>query len=417
MRISFALALYVSLAASALPDEINNNWAAVHGAGIEADEHGNYDQAIGYFRQCWSLAQGTVERGICASDLGQAYRGAKRSKEAIEWLERAHAIWLANPGAGRLPAVTEASLADLYRDAGDYGRAEALLREALAVPNENPDLTDGVRNNLADLLREEGRSGEARQLFALSLERSEISWQQRINALAGLADLNRRSGNRNASEKEWNEVVEIAQGRGDSISEAIALRGLASLWLSAGNPARAEPLFRRSLAILENDPKAAPQDIATSLFNLAQLYRDQNKLALAQDAWSRVLRIERQAFGDMHPQVAETEEMLAEVYAQRGQYKIAFDYATNAVESMRCLFGGNAMPTAVAFANRGTVERLAGDLDSALKDYQRAIAITRMNPRNELLQRSLVEKYAALLKAAHREKEAKSELSMLTAVQ
>ncbi|HTA43865.1 MAG TPA: tetratricopeptide repeat protein [Bryobacteraceae bacterium] len=416
MRIHIALALYVSLTAAASAEDTNNmDWAAIHAAGIGADERQNHEQALEYFTQSWSSALTPEQQGVSANDIGQAYRELKRPKQAKVWLERAWHIWRENPGANRHLAVTASSLAEVYRDTGDYAAAEALLREALGACTNDLDSADAIRNDLADLLREEGRSTEARNLFSASLQRDGISLQQRVNALTGLADIDRQQGNREASTKEWNEVLEISRSYRDDLSEGIASRGLALLWLSTGNLARAEPLFRRALAIVENNPAAAPQDVATALFNMAQLYRAQNKFALAEDAWSKALQLERTVFGDLHPQIATVMAMLAEVYSKLGEHNLARDYATNAVDSMRSLFGENAVPTAVAFLNRATVEQELGDPGAAVKDYERAFAITRALAPHSELQRTLIERYAGLLKTMHRNREAK-EISMLTFV-
>lgn len=108
-------------------------------------------------------------------------------------------------------------------------------------------------------------------------------------------------------------------------------------------------------------------------------------------------------------------EMLAEVYLKLGEHKLALEYAGNAVDSMQSLFGENAVPTAVAFLNRATVEEQTGQPGAAANDYQRALAITRaLSPHSEI-QKILIERYANLLKNMHRNREAK-EISTLAFV-
>lgn len=415
MRTSIALAIYVSLAAAAIANDAPADWAAIHTAGIEADKRQAHEQALEYFKRTWPLAKTLEQQGVSANDVGQVYRELKQPDEAREWLSRAFDIWRKIPGSDRYFAVTASSLADLYRDTGDYGRAETFLREALGASTGNPRAADVVRNGLADLLREEGQSAEARELFLVSLHHDGLSWPEHINALVGLADIDRQSGDRETSAREWNEALQISQSHGDGLSEAVASRGLASLWLSTGNPARAEPLFRRALSILENNPASAPQDVGIALFNMGQLYRAQNKFILAQDAWLRALKLDRSVFGDLHPQIATLMEMLAEVDAKLGETAAAREYAGTAVNSMKSLFGDNGLPTAVAFANRAVVEQESGDLNGAVKDYERAVAITREHPGNSAIQRTLLERYRQLLKFMHRNREAK-EISTLTFV-
>ncbi len=419
MRLFIALVAGVSLTVTAFAKGEENDWTAVHTAGLEADLHQNHRGAIELFKQSWSLSRTTIEQGSSANDLGQAYRQLGQPKEATQWLERACAIWRTEPEAHRFLAISAASLGDVYRDAGDYARAETLLREALAAMRDahlvkDSDLAaeDMIRNALGDLVREQGRFNEAAALLSETLRRPGITWQERANALTGLADIARQTGDWKASEEEWNEVLAIAHTRNDRTAEAIASRGLASMWFSAGNLARAEPLFRRALSLLESDPAAAPEKTASVLSGLADLYRAQNKLALAEDAWSQALKIDRAAFGDLHPQVAFLTEMLADVYSARGERELALDYANRAVEGMRVLFGENTLPTAVALANRAIVEQRGSEFDAASGDFEHALSIVREERNaargNALLEKALTERYAGLLKSLHRNREAKA---------
>jgi tetratricopeptide (TPR) repeat protein len=392
--------------------EEEKQWAAIHSAGIEADQRQNHLEAIEDFKQSWRLARTTAEQGVSANDLGQGYRELGQLKEAKEWLERACEIWRKEPAAAHFHAISASSLGDVYRDGGDYARAETLLREALAVKNPDLNSVDMIRNALGDLLREQGRFNEARSLLSASLHRDGVAWQQRVNALTGLADMDRETHDWRASEEKWNEALAVAHTQNDRTTEAIATRGLASMWVSAGNFSRAEPLFRRALSILETNPGTKADQTASALSGLADVYRAENKLALAEDAWSQALAIDRSAFGDLHPQVAFLTEMLADVYSARGERELAREYATRAVEAMKCLFGENTLPTAVALANRATVEQRGSELAAAAGDFERALSIAReergQDRGNDQLEKAVTERYAALLKSMHRNREARA---------
>ncbi|MBT1570101.1 tetratricopeptide repeat protein, partial [Klebsiella pneumoniae] len=58
---------------------------------------------------------------------------------------------------------------------------------------------------------------------------------------------------------------------------ATSLNNLAELYRSQGQYAQAEPLFKRSLAIWERALGPDHPDVATSLNNLAELYRSQGQ--------------------------------------------------------------------------------------------------------------------------------------------
>jgi tetratricopeptide (TPR) repeat protein len=411
MRIPIALVIYVSLyvfpTARAFGEGQKTDWLTMHEAGLAALGRQNYDEAAECFQQSWLAASTEEEKGVSANDAGQVLRRLKRRKEAREWLLRAYAVWKSDPLADYNLAVAASSLGTLYRDDGDYREAETLLRAALGARKLESNSAATIRNDLADLLREEGRIDEATPLFAESLGDSSISLARRVDALSGAADADRQRGDMAASAKKWNEVLEIALAQKDEFCEAVASRGLAAMYLTAGDLSRAEPLYRRSLSLLESNPATPRQDLATTLSSVAALYRAQNKLALAEDAWSRALKLDREVLGDVHPQVAWVMEMLADVYSARGESHEAEDYSSQAVETMQRLFGDKSMPTAVALANRATVEQRANAFDRAAGDYERAVGIAREHPANDGLEKLLMERYADLLKAMHRNREAK----------
>jgi tetratricopeptide (TPR) repeat protein len=415
MRIPIALTLYVYLAAGAFAEaphtsikEVTPAWMAMHDKGLEANARQNYAEAADDFKQSWLLAGTEVERGVSENDLGQTYRRLQHAADAKEWLGRAYLTWKGIPGAGRNLVVATSCLAELYRNEGNYQRAEVLLREALNMKNNDPQSRVDIRNALADLLREEGKSPESRQLFEESLEENGVSWQERANALSGLADIDRQSGDWEASAQKWNEVLELASKQKDAVAESVATRGLAAIWLERGQVARAEPLFRRAVSLVENSPAAPPDQLAAALAGIGGLYRAENKLTLAEDAFQRALQLDRVALGEAHPQMAWLMEMLSDVYSTMGERDAALDNASKAVKVMQGLFGDASLPAAASMANRATVEQQEKELDAALEDFDQALGIARSYPGNEVFKRTLTERYAALLKLMRRDREAKA---------
>jgi tetratricopeptide (TPR) repeat protein len=410
MRTPIALATYVSILTGVFATAcFAEDWKSIYEAALASGPSpSGEEQALDLFQRSWEASRTPAEQGMSAASLGLSWRRLGRMNEAKEWLERARQTFRADPRLASKFAIVSSNLADVYRTAGDYPGSERLLREALAFPSCNADSRAMLRNNLADLLREEGRSAEAQPLFRESGAAAGISWQQRVGALIGLAEIDRQNGDWAASIGQWNETLEICRREHDERSEAIALRGLGVTWLASCAPARAEPLLRRALRTMENNPDMPPEEVANAHSALAQLYRSENKLALAEDEWSCALQIDRTVLGETHPQVAVLMAKLSDVYSARGEFALARDYAMRASESMRGSFGDNSMPAATALTNQAAVEQRAGDLDVAAKDYERAIKIARSYPEHRSLQVAIIQRYAGLLKAMHRAGEAKA---------
>ncbi len=305
-------------------------------------------------------------------------------------------------------SIRQISLINTYRDSGNYPAAERALRELLTQQPTGSVPRTTVQDALADLLREEGRNAEARQLFNQIVDAPGATSRQRLSALTGLADVDQQQANWKTSIDEWNAALETARREGDAREEAVILRGLGRTWLNAGSTARAEPLLRRSLRMVESDREAGPLDVATSLVAMGEYYSAGNKLALAEDAFDRALAMERAVLGDNHPQVALVTGLEAEVYSRRGESDLACDYARRSADLMRQWFGDGATATATAMASLALVEQRAHTLGAAAGHYESALRILRRSPELHATMQIVMRRYAGVLKAMHRDREAKA---------
>lgn len=419
MRTPIALAIYLCVfAAGSLaegPVAINQNapasWMKLYEAGVATSRNHSDEEALNLFKRSWDAAATSRQRGFSADGLGQIYRRLGRLRDAEEWLERARQAFSAEPCRGSRLALTASDLADWYRATGDYTSAERVLREAVASPSCDSQSKGLLRNDLAAILREEGRAAEARPMFQLSIDSPAASPRERVGALVGLAAIDREQSHWEASIDRWNEALELCRRERDERTEAIVLLGLGSTWLKSGSAARAEPMLRRSLRMMEGITDMLPEEVATAHSGMAELYRSEDKLALAKEEWSRALEIDRTVLGASHPQVAILMEMLSDVNSAQGQFGIAREYAARALGALRGSFGENSMPAATALSNQASVEERAGDLEAAARDYESAIAIARAHPEHRSLELLMTQRYARLLKTMHRSREAKALLA------
>ena len=167
---------------------------------------------------------------------------------------------------------------------------------------------------------------------------------------------------------------------------------------------------------MEANPAMAPEEVAGSHAALAELCRGENKLALAEDEWTRALEIDRPVLGENHPQVAVLMENLSELYSARDEFTRARDYAARASGVMSGAFGESSMAAAAALTNQAVVEQRAGDLAAARAYFERAVAIARAHPESGSFGVVIMERYAGLLKEMHHSAEAKAVLALRNAL-
>ena len=101
---------------------------------------------------------------------------------------------------------------------------------------------------------------------------------------------------------------------------ATSLDNLAALYKIQGRYKDAEPLHRRALAIYEKSLGPEHPDVAITLNNLASLYDDQGRYADAEPLHRRALAIREKVLPPDHPDVAQSCSNLASLYYHQGRY-------------------------------------------------------------------------------------------------
>jgi tetratricopeptide (TPR) repeat protein len=408
MRILAALLVYVSLLAAAPAQRPANIWVAKHDAGLAAMDEHRFGDAAQAFEDCWSISQTSTQRGIAANDAGIALRRLGRYQDAAMWLDRSLKEWSAEPDRF---AHTSRALYGAYRDLGDYVAGERVLRVAIARRSE-PAIHITLETDLGDLLREQGRAAEARPFFESALAGSPDASEIKVYALLGLSDLDRQQQNWQASVQRALDATELARRMGARELEGVGLRALGNAWLDSGDLAQAEPTLRRSLNVLENLEKPAPEQTSDVLASLGFLYRMQKKPGLAEDSLTRALDMKRSLVGPTHPQVTPILAMLADVWSQIGDYQQAQTSAQQCVEILVDRFGEQSFPVAVALSNAAEIELRAGNTDAAADRYGHALRIFRaLGADRSVVMVRVIDRYAALLKRMHRGHDAKLLLS------
>src|SRR5690242_1878135 len=135
-------------------------WTAANEAGVASYQKADYAQALTAVEKCWTLARRPATRGTSANNVGATLHALGRARDAKLWFERALEIWRASPNRSDEIARVSLGLSDADRGLGDFEAAQQVLRAAIDA-RPSSDYTAGLKNRLADMLREQGRNEDA----------------------------------------------------------------------------------------------------------------------------------------------------------------------------------------------------------------------------------------------------------------
>ena len=185
---------------------------------------------------------------------------------------------------------------------------------ALLDAGADVEVKDNERKTAVVLATEKGHI-EIAQVLGIDPEERKL-WDQHYAA----GTQARLQGRYAESEKSWIAALEQANTFGDDhLLLATSLNNLAELYRTQGKYEEAEPLYKRSLTIREKSLGPEASGVAGSLNNLALLYHTQGKYEQAEPLFQRSLTIWEKALGPTHPNVATSLNNLAALYRNPGQ--------------------------------------------------------------------------------------------------
>ena len=119
--------------------------------------------------------------------------------------------------------------------------------------------------------------------------------------------------------------------------------------------------WRRN-ALKEAEESFGPEDarVATSLNNLAEMYRAQVRHAEAEPLWKRALEIRKKALGPDHPDVSTLMNNLAGAYFELGDFAKAEYMLTGALRILEASLGTAHPDVATTLGNLAAIYRAQG---------------------------------------------------------
>lgn len=246
------------------------------------------------------------------------------------------------------PAV-EAELCDvignLYREVGNYQRAEDLLRTAVAI-------------------------------------RRKVSGPESAETAASLNNLGRAYIVQNKlpeAEQADSEAYSIRQKifGPDNADTATSLNDLSSVYRQEGKLKAAETMARAALAVRQKLSTGDSLDVADSLRNLCIILGDEGKWEESEDTARQVLEMRRKLLGPMDPAVAAAMDDLAWACGARGKQEEAQKLEQDALAMRLKLLPENHPDLGISLYLTGDRLRQLNDLQSADSILRAAYSVQR----------------------------------------
>jgi eukaryotic-like serine/threonine-protein kinase len=236
--------------------------------------------------------------------IGLAYMGLGMYPEATVYLEEALSLRISSPGTNTNDLIESYLDFDkLLYSIGEYGRAEALMRKALAIVEAHPEVHDDQRANV---------------------------WH---SLAVNLAALNQQED----AEEYFRHSLEIRRSLYGDVHQQIAahLSSFGTLLSDMEKYTEAERMLRESIAIRQELYGSDHPAIAVGFNNLAHHLLKMKKLDEAEAAVREALRINRIALGSEHLYVAQNLNLLGSILRFKGNYSAARDALHESIHLLR----------------------------------------------------------------------------------
>ncbi len=299
-------------------------------------------------------------------------------------------------------APTEAAVREIigsvYRKLARYEKAEATLRRALTIreqqqPIEKAPLAECL-HNLAATLYWQGNFTEAKSYYERSLAlRREIypaDHRDIATSLTHLAACELEIGDPDTAHRLYTEALNIrtrlyAGAEHEEIAQA--MNNLAKSYMEDEEFGRAESLFRDSLAMIMRLRGEQYVGTAAVSQNLARCLFEKGDATAALEAYDRALAIRQARFPNGHPVVAATLAGMARTNLSLGNVDAAVDQARQAVDMVVRLKQEQLPEAAEARSVLGSALLSAGkpaEAADALRLAQETLTGVRPPPRLQL---------------------------------
>ncbi|WP_238560451.1 CHAT domain-containing protein [Microcystis aeruginosa] len=165
----------------------------------------------------------------------------------------------------------------------------------------------------------------------------------------------------------------------DKLAEAERLTQQVIQLYQQGKYNEAIPLAEQALAIYKQQLGDNHPVTATSLNNLALLYKSQGRYSEAEPLYKQALAIFKQQLGDNHPDTASSLNNLALLYKSQGRYSEAEPLYQQALAIFKQQLGDNHPDTATGLINLALFYQSQDDIPQAINYLSQGLAVEEYN--------------------------------------
>lgn len=276
------------------------------------------------------------------------------------------------------------SLGTVYESLGNMERADSLLRSALELDRSiyGPD-HEQVADTLirvGTLKQDLGQLAESERLFreALAMFKRHLppNDQQVVDATIMIGRVLEQRGAYDQSIQTLNQAMGLLSGKEASRKELSACLGLlANAYFGLGDYQRADSLNRRALEIDRQLYGEHHPDLGDDFVNLGQIQTQWGHYAEAEKYFRQAMDINRSWFGQDNPQTADVATYVAQSLTLQGREAEAEPLLKQALAALESAYREPNPRVALTLGELGKVAKALGRLNEAEADFKRAAAI------------------------------------------
>jgi tetratricopeptide (TPR) repeat protein len=295
-----------------------------------------------------------------------------------------------------------------YIDTAEYTRAQQIMERAVSILDfrhaENTPDAATCFATLGTILEAQGSSNEAEKWFLRALKIRERLFGQNDPAVAdtrvGLALIYHRES-RLEDAAELN-ILAIAayQERHEAKNLPAALNNLGRIRTEQGRSKEAEQLFRKAIALWEQQLGPTHPNVAAGLASLGLLLCSRSKFSEAEPLLLRAHDIDKAFFPVNHPRIATDLNNMAVLELGRRHYAEAEALLQEAKAMLDKCLAPNHPEIGIVLSRLAEIQHREGRLDQSENLYRRSLEILEQawGVESPMLL-SLLEDYSAVLRS------------------